>query len=354
MTDEREGLPSGSTIGRTLECPAWLSRAAVLPALKLADKAWTTGGIRAHEALADDTSEEDLDGDIEDAVRICREKLATALIAIGWEEPQEIREQRMFLHDDNGEPVASGKPDRIYIQGNQFFAPDFKTGRKDVLPPAQNAQLIFYALLAQEQYGVNEGYLAIIPAWKRVQPMAFIGPAQLAEWRTAILGALTEAKGEHPRAKATAACDYCPCRWACPEAWEVVQLADQLSTSTLMHDTPETILLNYDTAKHAEGTIKAYTEALKAMITEAPDAVPGLKIGKGSEIKTIPGSEDTFNRLTEILPLDVVLRSIKFTPASLAKAKTGGKGAKAYQQKLENDLAEIIETKPKAGALERV
>lgn len=353
---ERAGMPSASSMARTLNCPAWIGRAATSAAIELPEKKWTSAGTLAHAVLSGDVEDEEVedDDDLTTAIRICREKEAMALVSIGFEEPEIHIEERIFLHDDAGEPVASGKPDRLYINGRQGCITDFKTGRKDALPSARNPAMIMYAILGQEQFGVDEWYLGIIPAWRQTPPMALIGKDQLSEWRRSILDAIKESEGLSPRACAGPWCEYCPVRHECPEAWAEVEQVSKFNPEEIMHCEPELVIERYDLAKRAEATIKTLLENVKARLALDPACLPGLAIGKASEIKTIPGSEQNYLLLIDRYPVDAVLAAAKWTPAALAKSITGGKGAKAVQKTIEEQCADIIRLAPKSGALERV
>jgi hypothetical protein len=117
--------------------------------------------------------------------------------------------------------------------------------------------------------------------------------------------------------------------------------------------TADQIAEHFDLAKHADGTIKAFLEQVKARLDADPESVPGLRIGKGSDTKTIPGSQSNWERLTSLYDRALVLAAVKWTPVSLAKSLSPGKGQKAAQKALEEELADVIQLKPRAGALER-
>ncbi len=339
-------------MARTMACPAWIGRAAVADLVPLPEKKWTADGTVAHDVLAGETDEEEIedDDDLLTATRTCKIHEEKMLIAAGFEEYETHIEKRHFLLDDAGNQVASGQPDRVHIAGNKFAIIDYKTGRKDVPSPSLNPQLIFYALLAAQEYGVTEGYLGISYAWRQTPPMAFINSEQLSAWRNSILAALDAAKEETPHAEAGEHCAYCPFRWQCPEAWELVAQANETLKNPNMN--PDQFAVHYDLAKHADGTIKAFLEQTKARL--AVESLPGLQLGKAGETKTIPITPHSFSVLTGMYDQSTVLLAMKTSPAALAKALTGGKGAKAAQKLLEEELVEIIKVSPRAPAIERV
>jgi len=342
-------------MARTLACPAWLGRCATSGDIDPPEKKWTADGTKAHAVLAGEDEDEELDDALEMAVKMCREKEQMMLVGIGFEDYEEVViEKRLWLHDDAGNEVASGQSDKVYFYGRRFAVTDYKTGRKDAIPPAMNPQLILLALLVQEHYGLSEGFIGIVPAWRKTPPMAQINAEQLAEWKAAILAAIGEAASERPRAEAGPHCDYCPFRWRCPEAWQLVEDITKVSLETIMQESPDIILQHFTTAEHASKTIEAFREQLRAMLAANPDAVPGIHIGKPSEMKTIPGSEAAWAALTERYSLPVLLAATKWTPAALAKSITGGKGAALVKKQLEEELDPWIVKKPKSGSLERV
>lgn len=345
-------MPSMSSMARTMACPAWIGRAAIADLTPLPEKSWTRDGTAAHDALAEDEDIEEIDSDdVALAVGICREKEGMLLAQSGFEEYTTHIEERMFLKDDEGNPVASGQPDRVHIEGKRFAIVDFKTGRKDAPSPARNPQLIGYAALVAQRFGLTDGVLFIVPAWRQTPPPAEISAEDIATWRTAMLSAIAESNAPHARAAAGEWCDYCPVRAVCTEAWALVKKASQLPPIS-MQDSSADILDNYTLAKHAQKTIEVFLETVKARLGADPSSIPGLRIGKGSEMSIIPGSQEAWRVLTSLYAPSIILAATKWTPAALAKALTGGKGAKAAQKVLEDELAGIITKKAKSGALE--
>lgn len=352
MTPELDirSLPSGSTMARTIACPAWLSRSREVP-FRVPDKQWAADGTKIHAILAEDEDAEDEDAsdEIEMAVEICRNKEEMLLASIGFEDYETITEERLWLVDKDGRKLASGQPDHVHIEKDRFAIFDWKTGRKDVPVPAKNPQLISYAIMVAEKHGLTEGFLGIIPAWRQTPPVAEINNAELALWRQHIIKAIMEAMFPGARSEAGSWCDYCPVRPFCDDAIEIVK---RFQLGTIMQTTPAELLETFTLAKHAQATIKDFLDAVKARLTEAPGAIPGLLIGKGAEMKTIPGSSESVSRLLELYSPDIVYRAAKWTPAALAKSITGGKGVKKAQEALEEELADLIVTKQKSGSLE--
>lgn len=334
-----------------MECPAWIGRAAATAMITLPEKKWTADGNTAHAVLSGDLDESEVDDDdLDSAIRTCRIHEEKMLISIGFEDFETHSEKRIFLRDHAGAEVASGQPDRVHIAGKQFAIIDYKTGRKDVHSPVMNPQLIAYAVLAAQEYGAEEGYLGISYAWRQTPPMAFIEKDTLASWKESILVALEISKEADAPAKAGAHCEYCPVRWSCPDAWDVVKQAKDTLTIDM---TVDQFAEHYDLAKQAEGTIKAFMEQMKARLNEDPHSIPGLGLGKASETKAIPGSESAYSRMTSLYDPSKVLAAAKWTPAALAKSLSPGKGQKQAQKDIEQELADIIAITPRAPSIER-
>ncbi len=340
-------------MARTLACPAWRGRCATSGDAEMPESEDAAKGTLAHSALAGEIEDDELDDELEMAVRICREKAAMLLVGIGFEDYEEvIIEKRLWLHDVLGNEIASGQPDRIYVQGTQFAILDFKTGRKDAPQPAVNPQLVTLALLVQEHYGLSDGFLGIVPAWRQTPPMARINADLLSEWKASIVSAITESSDEKAHAEAGPWCDYCDFRWRCKEAWAVVELISKTDPEKIMTESPDIILQHFTTAEHAGKTIEVFREHLRALLSTNPEAVPGIRIGKASEMKSIPGSEDAWTALTERYALGIILAATKWTPAALAKVISGGKGAALVKKQLEEELDPWIVKKPKNGSIE--
>lgn len=361
--DGRAGLPSMSSIARTLRCPGWWNLSRQVEEIQLPEKSYTKDGTLGHDVLAGEADEEELDGheDVAFAVDRCRVELDRIKDSLGFMEPDiELTEERIFMHDEQGEPVASGKMDKVLIRGGIALIPDYKLGRKEVLPPAANPQLIAYAVLLREEYGIEEAYLAIIPAWKRTPPPAHIDAAGMDSWRQTILDGLRAA--QHPNAprQAGAHCDYCPARAICPQAHAIVAQVSTYSEFDAL--TPEQELQRYDLCKHAESTIKVYLEYQKARLEADPEAIPGLRLKPGSEQATIKDVLGLYTALAYEVGHDKILSCMKMSLTGLASVCVGGKpNVKMLSKEGKEKKAELLSRFPdqisvtrKKGSIERL
>lgn len=363
--DERAGLPSFSGAERLLHCPGALNLARGC-GLDTPDTPWRRDGNRGHEVLAGDLDEEEIEDDesLRQAVERCERVNAELAEGLGFKGGDEdggtfLKEQRFFLHGPNGEPVASGKPDRVYMMGRRAFIPDFKLGRLEVLPPALNSQLVGYAVVLAEEYDLDEVVLAIVPAWRKVPPVAIIDREGLATWRAAFLSALEAAKAPDAPRVAGDWCLYCPARPICPQAHDVVTWATGFSVVDQVDAATE--VERFDACKHAQGTIKAYLEYLSARLKADPDAIPGLRRKPDGETFKLPGSVELYDRLKDTFGLDQLLAACAVSINSLASISVGGKpGVKKLtkageeaKEKLRARVEDLAKVGVKAGSLER-
>lgn len=350
--DERGGLPSMSSAERTLQCPGWIGLAHRLQ-MSTPVHDWTRSGTLGHAVLAEEEGEEALEGeeDTAEAVRNCERKLEEVIASLGFENAeQRILERRFWMHDlESGEPIASGKPDVVLIKNGKFLIPDYKLGRAMVTPPAANAQLVGCAIAVQEELGVNEGYLAIIPAWKRTPAPAFIDALGLRTWRIALETAF--ARSKDPLAPRTAGkwCDYCPCRPVCVQALAVVVEASRFSPVDEVESWEE--VERFAKISQAKKTVKVYEEYLRERLMADPDAIPGLYLGKGRRTEKIASTVEAWDALIGKFSPAQLAAAAKFSLTTLAKLMAGqpaeakalntaGKQAKIA---LASDLGPLVE-----------
>jgi CRISPR/Cas system-associated exonuclease Cas4 (RecB family) len=358
--DERCGLPSASEMHRIMACPG--SRA-LSKGLTTPEKEWTKTGTITHALLAGEIDEEDIEGDASEiliARANCEEKLGRVLVELGFtDEATRITESnslRLWLHDDAGRPVLSGKYDGVVIEGDQFLVYDFKTGRKDQIPPAANAQLVSYGLLVAEEYGLTNGFLAIIPAWRKTPDVAAIDAEAMETWRNAILDALEEAEKPGAPRNPGPHCDYCAARPICKESWKIVQSFGAVSE-------PATEADRFDFAKHAQATLKAYLEHLREMLEKDPEAIPGLKLTPGNTVETVKATAEAYDALKGSFTTEQIMEAAgKLSLNSLASLSIGGparvkalnKAGKEAKAKLKGALGELVSSKQNRPSIERV
>lgn len=353
--DERKGLPSASEMSRVVNCPASRSRAIALNFAPVPDRDTSRQqGTDLHSAMAGELDDEDVEqDDLQTAIDICRHREENLLVQLGFKEPEIHIEERLWL-THKGAQIASGKPDKVFLENGRFLIVEYKLARKDQPRPSKNVQLIFQAILTAEHYGVTEGILAVIPAWRPMPPVAEITKAELEDWKQTILEAIGESEGPNPSAQAGPWCDHCDARFLCPEAISIVRQASELNPDSVMTDSPEQMVSNYEVVQHAKGTIKVWEEQTRARLQQDPASIPGLRITEGAKEKKFSKTVAFFTRLFSVYPLEAIAPALGVTPTSLAKVISPGKGQKAAKTTLEEEFSEhLIETQ-KSGSIERV
>ncbi len=343
--DVRAGLPSASGLGRLLGCPGSfeLSRGMVSP-----EKAWTREGTKGHAMLSGEEGDEEASDDTQAQVARCEQYLGKLREDLGFEHgcielgaPGGEPCSRFWLHDDSGAPVASGEPDRVLIRDNIALIVDFKLGRKAVEAPSLNPQLIGYALLLEEEYGITGAYLQIIQPWAKRQEPAYIDAEGLKTWRAAIMDAIRVARQPDAPRQAGPHCDYCPARPICPEARAVAtralapmggEAAPVIAQSFALM-TAEQKLQLWDWAQHAKKTLKDLDDLYKAALATAPESIPGLRVKPGAKQLKIPGSPAVIAALEAAgLAQEAILGTASLSGPKLDKLLTGGR--KTLLQKL--------------------
>jgi hypothetical protein len=237
MSDERKGLPSASKFEMLANCPGQQQlQASIGESLETQDDGQNPEaerGTRIHLALerSDNTILLD-DGEREAfnrALELEREFLSQ------WQEEERgisgveaVRENRLWLRDDAGDDLVSGKLDRLFFgygegDGEVHAAIiDFKTGRAFHAGKAsENWQLRLQAILAKEfrPHIVSVRCALIVPeVWGGYCDAVDYSPLTLAKWRDVALNVLWLAQQPDAPRRAGKWCLYCPCKAFCPEA----------------------------------------------------------------------------------------------------------------------------------------
>lgn len=231
--DERQGLPSASSMQRIMECKASLPltnrlrEQGLLPVDHGTE--YSKKGDRVHEILAALATGAPLaqmaefdPAEMEEALELWESAQQIITQVFGTElSDVEIRvEERIWLCDEDGEKMASGRFDLVAVSvaRNQALILDYKTGHGDVPEPLNNWQTLTGAVIVWVESGVENFTAAIVQTRYRPQVAQYDGPAvgeALNQIDDAL--ALKEADpfvvGFNP---STDRCKYCPARLACP------------------------------------------------------------------------------------------------------------------------------------------
>lgn len=238
----------GSTIARTINCPAWISRnkKAAIPPRK-AGSAANLGNL-LHDAMENyykdyaefenqigKTSFADLVLSEEHLplLRLMREHTETVLDEYGI--TQILCEPFVQIIPD----LAGGSIDMLGISedGKTIIILDYKTG-VGVVRAKENKQILFYALCASVDIKTKalfknvENFVGVI-----IQPRVFKAadiwefyPAELTRFNTEVGKTIEATQDKNPKAKAGAHCKFCPMESFCDDKRARVEAALILDT----------------------------------------------------------------------------------------------------------------------------
>ena len=244
ITDERGAMPSASRMTRIFNCPASF-KLNLMETPETSDAA--KEGTLLHRIMeitytlqktAEEQAELDklngaLTPDQEQAILIAENELEkTNAFADGW---QRYTEQRLWSHSN----LYSGQSDMLAISPDGFSAViiDYKFGRGEVEPAERNYQLAALAVLAADNYGVENVRAMIIQPraldkTKRITECVY-SKADIDTARDAINAACKEAiENAQPRQKCGYWCNYCPSAYRCKAAQEEIAKQYTLAVST--------------------------------------------------------------------------------------------------------------------------
>lgn len=217
MSDERLGLPSGSSAARYVLCPGSFLLEQQMPEGESSVAA--DSGNRIHNHLAGEVAQ--LDDDEAALAALCSEQERALMVStFGLSaRPKALREHRLWSFSDRMDKVWSAKPDVVYLVGNHALVIDYKTGRSDVEGAAGNLQLRSLAALMLESFGVTSATVAVIQPMSGQPTVSHYDTGDLhraaIEMRELMLRVQVEGQPRHPTASG---CRYCKAKTICPEA----------------------------------------------------------------------------------------------------------------------------------------
>lgn len=373
--DERLGLPSASSMARTRRCPGWLALSRSTPQ-RVDGSADADEGTARHSLIeigADGDAIDDSNAayTVEQAKR--NEAEAVRRIGMEGEDPvTTIREQRLWVHDENLQRATSAKLDLAITWQAVALIVDHKTLFSDYGHAKDSEQLLTQVVALCENYGVAKVYVALsqpnLEADKRLT-MAEYGWHEIQAARQQLLGWCAEAaKPDAPRNPGEW-CLHCPGRHACPEGREMALtppttgapagITPDAIAATL---TDETLAAFCAKAPAAESIIEACRSELKRRIQEG-DAEAfralGWKLEPGNTVKKITKPAVAFGVLAEKGATETeFIGAVTVKKGELEKlyhSKVGGAKAAAAKE-LEQALkaAGAIEEKQNQPSLTRI
>lgn len=305
VKDPRRGLSSASSMYRVAECPGSL---ALIETIR--DYGWQyrerydparESGVRIHTWLAAKTLERpepDLNpGDVGTAEKC--DELKAALVAQWLREPADLETiiERRFWFRIGLWPRFSGQPDYVLINrfDNRALILDYKTGRIEAEPAADNLQLRTEVALLKHNFGyLDEISCAIIEPNVSWQPdIAVYSSEDIARATDEILEIVANTQWHPSERKAGNWCVHCPAKAHCPEAISYVELLPALRESQTVAELPrgDRGVTFWERIKVAKKLIEELEQAYVTILETEPDALPGYvlpKHGRERRFVTLP------------------------------------------------------------------
>lgn len=311
-SDERDGKPSASSMTRIVHCPACFHlNAAEMPE----NSGAAVEGTMLHRIMEltytlHKTDEEQrelaklnaaLTPEQEQAILIAENELEANAFEDGW---QHYTEQRLWSHDN----LYSGQSDMLAISPDGFSAViiDYKFGRGEVEPAERNYQLAALAVLAADNYGVENVRAMIIQPRavdksKRVTACEY-DKDDITSARDAIESAVASALYAPAPLQTTGYwCNYCPSSYRCKAAQMVLAKQYELATSSAgfaigKHNAVEMFRKATVVQKFCADVLAA----IKAWVSDNPDHGTELVLQKGASRPKLGNAGDIYNAVESV------------------------------------------------------
>lgn len=320
MEDVRLNLPSASSFSLDALCPGrqqLLRELGDMPEVIDEDAA---RGTRLH--LAWQTENGSLPMDSEDIEIYERGLKLVELTLAQWEINKGItnenrskegpREERFYLHDEQGQVAASGQADRHYIAGDFVLVIDFKSLWCRSLAPAElNWQARLLSVLVAREYGATHVRFAFLKAMMGKADVVDYTAQDLERAQYSIQQILWEARQPNAQRRPGAHCRRCKAAAGCPEAasWQMLpsvqakaqsdavtpKVAEQLVANMSLLDCRK--IWSGITARH--NIEQAIVTRLKSL-PEPELAELGLVFGKAKGLKPITNVRSAYEFLTSV------------------------------------------------------
>ena len=363
-TDERDGLPSASSMERIALCPGSVNASRGLAEIKTPEmQAMGESGDRIHLWLEAPGFIDLVDEERERAEEIASQR--NALIAEqGFMGGKEMAEQRLWL-TEKGKRRYSARLDYNITLGKRSLVVEYKSGYGDQTESARNLQLRSQAVVLewnqQAKNKSDEIVVAVIQPLVSSKPdVAVYTSSDIASARSQIRRFLDASEQpDAPRVPGKKQCQFCNAKLKCPEAQKVV---GSLDTEALIGVTPEQLSVLLDRCDVAAGIIDATRAQAKALLAINPDAIPNWKLGKPGNMRVVPEPFKLYEALyaNELIDKDSFIKSCKVGIGDLEKtiyAYLKAADRKKTKKEIDEALAafpDLIVKKPKQPSIERI
>lgn len=310
--DERDGKPSASAMTRIVHCPASFKlNAAEMPENSgAAEEGTMLHRIMELTYTLHKTAEEQaelaklnaaLTPEQEQAILIAENELEANAFEDGW---QHYTEQRLWSHGN----TYSGQSDMLSISPDGFSAViiDYKFGRGEVEPAERNYQLAALAVLAADNYGVENVRAIIIQPRaadksKRVTVCEY-DKDDITSARDAIESAVASALYAPAPLQTTGYwCRYCPSSYRCKAAQTELAKQYELATSSAgfaigKHNAVEMFRKATVVQKFCADVLAA----IKTWVSDNPDHGTELVLQKGASRPKLGNAGDVYNAVESV------------------------------------------------------
>ena len=363
-SDPRRGLPSASSMHRDANCPG---AQALINSLRQAGKHYelpsraASSGIRIHDYLAVDAlggtaQASDFFNAMSSEERAVAHKAAEIRDSLVQEclgnSEKEIIVERRFRYRQGFELRFSGQPDFIAIKGPRAFVANFKTGRKEAEPAADNLQLrTEIVLLKHNRPELEETHGAIVePLVSWDSERVGYGEEALAKAEAQILAIVDRVQWESDKRIAGPWCQYCPARAYCAEARAYIETIPNPNAGTIIKELPrgEAGVLLWKKIKVARQLLDTLEQTYEEILRTEPDALPGYILPeKGRPRRIVPYPARFKEALAEVLTPEEIDGCATFSPAKVQellaiKHKLEPKEARTVFERLTRDTISTV------------
>lgn len=325
--NEREGLPSCSTLARLACCPSSLKYdiEGNESTSEIAER-----GNRIHQYLAYQNIHLNED---ETKLMIACKRIATEVASIwarGDRFEEVMKEERCFFIK-NEEAIFSGKPDLVLgkhdDEGFHLLIIDYKTGPIEAESAQINHQLRGLAVCCKQHIERNYQNCKIKSvSCAIIQPLVTSYPVIVKYEECDISEAEQEVVGICKRTKENIAptsnvfCEYCKGFSCCNEPIKAIQTISTPATqfsSRLIQMNPSERSKLYFTAQLAKKVAKEIEDSCFELLKNGED-IDGIGLKEGNTVRSF--KNEGLARIQKIIPLDDVMNSISVSVSKLEEA----------------------------------
>jgi len=353
MNDPRKGLPSASGAQQLALCPVSFRRSQGLPDI---ETEYSVSGDRIHLKLAKQDSSVVLSPKEQEDYDRCEGHYAHFMATLGLVARETRVENRLWL-EIGGQKFCSGQYDRLAIcEDGTVVVVDFKTGYKEVEAATSNLQLRWLAVLVNQAYQPRGNIVAAIIApnnFGRPVTAVTYSKEHIALAEQEMLSILT--KSQEPNAPANPGptqCTYCKAKPVCNEYQQWVRSVLPAKAAELPVEkywTPEQWVSFFTVLPQAEKGLSDRKEQARKLLTDNPNAIPGLVLKPSGSIRQVSDVNQAYLRLQKTLTAPQFIECCSVSIPDLERAYKNARGVTAKQAKtdLESVLSGLVESKEK-------